>query len=241
MNPILSERMNKFKESDLYVVITEKMCKGRPSTYILEECLKAGVKIVQFREKEGDDRDKFHKAKKFRELTDQYGALLIIDDRVDIALTVNADGVHLGQKDLPICEVRKIAPNLIIGASTHSIEQAIKAQEEGASYVNIGPLFPTQTKTGTVEPLGVEAIERTKPYLKIPFTCMGGIKLNNIEEVLKRGARHIAVVTAVTEADDVQGAVSALREKILFFSDKSDSSDLSDLSDSSDSSDGKKT
>ncbi|MCX8065514.1 MAG: thiamine phosphate synthase [Candidatus Hydrogenedentes bacterium] len=215
MSSILSERMNRFKETDLYVVITEKMCKGRPSTLVLEECLKAGVKIVQFREKEGEDKEKFYKAKMFREITNSYGALLIIDDRIDIALMVNADGVHLGQKDLPISEARRIAPELIIGASTHSVEQAIKAQEEGASYVNIGPLFPTQTKTGTAEPLGVDAIERTKPYLKVPFTCMGGIKLQNIEEVLKRGARHIAVVTAVTEADDIQGAVKSLREIIL--------------------------
>ncbi len=212
-----SEKMKKFHESDLYVVITEKMCKGRPSIYILEECLKAGVKIVQFREKDGDDRDKFLIAKKFRDITNQYGALLIIDDRVDLALMVEADGVHLGQRDLPISEARRIAPELIIGASTHSVEQAIKAQEEGASYVNIGPIFPTQTKTATAQPLGPEAIERTKPYLKVPFTCMGGIKLDNIEEVLKRGARHIAVVTAVTEADDVQKAVTELRNKILNF------------------------
>ncbi len=213
----LAERMKKFEDSDLYVVITEKMCKGRSSNYILEECLKAGVKIVQFREKEGDDKDKFLKAKKFREITNQYEALLIIDDRVDIALMVEADGVHLGQKDLPISEVRKIAPELIIGASTHSIEQAIKAQEEGASYINIGPIFPTQTKTATAEPLGPEAIEKTIPHLKVPFTCMGGIKLENIEEVLKRGALHIAVVTAVTEAENIQKATTELRQKILAF------------------------
>ncbi len=212
------DRMELFHQSDLYVVITEKMCKGRPSEFVLEECLKAGVKIVQFREKEGDDRTKYYKALKFRKITKDYNALLIIDDRVDLALMVEADGVHLGQGDLPISETRKIAPQLIIGASTHNLEQAIKAQDEGASYVNIGPLFPTQTKATSVSPLGLSALEQIPPHLKIPFTCMGGIKLDNIEEVLKRGARHIAVVTAVTEADNIQLAVRDLRSIILSYS-----------------------
>ncbi|HOQ31883.1 MAG TPA: thiamine phosphate synthase [Candidatus Hydrogenedens sp.] len=214
------ECIKKFHETDLYVVITEKMCKGKPSEFVLEECLKAGVRLVQFREKEGDDRMKYNKAVQFRKITRDYNALLIIDDRIDLALIVDADGVHLGQNDLPIHEARKIAPNLIIGASTHNLEQALKAQEEGASYVNIGPLFPTQTKTTSVSPLGVEALEKISPHLSIPFTCMGGIKLENIDEVLKRGARHIAVVTAVTEADNIQQSVKQLRERILLYKDK---------------------
>lgn len=212
-----SKRIEKFNETDLYVVITEKMCKGRPSEWVLEECLKAGVRLVQFREKEGDDRVKYNKAIQFRKITNNYNALLIIDDRVDLALMVDADGVHLGQSDLPISEVRRIAPDLIIGASTHSLAQALKAQEEGASYVNIGPLFPTQTKTTSVSPLGVEALKKIVPHLKIPFTCMGGIKLNNIDEVLKHGAKHVAVVTAVTEAEDIQVAVQKLRERIIYY------------------------
>jgi len=212
-----NERMNKFCQTDLYVVITEKMCNGRKSEFVLEECLKAGVRLVQFREKDGTDREKYHKALQFRRITNDYDALLIIDDRVDLALMVEADGVHLGQTDLPISEARKIAPELIIGASTHNLEQAINAQNEGASYVNIGPLFPTQTKTTSVPPLGVEILEQVIPHLKVPFTCMGGIKPSNIDEVLKRGARHIAVVTAVTAVDDIQTAVKQLREKILSY------------------------
>lgn len=211
------ERMKRFVETDLYVVITEKMCKGRSSEFVLEECLKAGVRLVQFREKDGDDRNKYERAMQFRKITNDYAALLIIDDRVDLALMVNADGVHLGQGDLPIPETRKLAPNLIIGASTHNLGQALKAQDEGASYVNIGPLFPTRTKETSVSPLGVEVLEKIVPHLKIPFTCMGGIKLENIDAVLKRGARHIAVVTAVTEAEDIQKAVRQLREKIIAY------------------------
>ncbi len=211
------KRMRKFHLTDLYVVITEKMCKGRPAEFVLEECLKAGVQLIQFREKDGDDRTKYEKATQFRKITNDYDALLIIDDRIDIALIVEADGVHLGQGDLPINKARKIAPNLIIGASTHNLEQALKAQQEGASYVNIGPLFPTQTKKTSVSPLGVEALEEIAPSLTIPFTCMGGIKIENIEEVLKRGAQHIAVVTAVTEADNIQLVVKQLRDRILSY------------------------
>jgi len=217
MNMTHEERMKRFVETDLYVVITEKMCKGRSSEFVLEECLKAGVRLVQFREKDGDDRNKYERAMQFRKITNDYAALLIIDDRVDLALMVNADGVHLGQGDLPIPETRKLAPNLIIGASTHNLGQALKAQDEGASYVNIGPLFPTRTKETSVSPLGVEALEKIVPHLKIPFTCMGGIKLENIDAVLKRGARHIAVVTAVTEAEYIQKAVRQLREKIIAY------------------------
>jgi len=217
MNMTHEERMKRFAETDLYVVITEKMCKGRSSEFVLEECLKAGVRLVQFREKDGEDRKKYEKAMRFRKITNDYGALLIIDDRIDLAWMVGADGVHLGQSDLPIPEARKVAPHFILGASTHSLEQALRAQEEGASYVNIGPLFPTQTKETSVPPLGVEALEKIATHLKIPFTCMGGIKLENIDEVLKRGACHIAVVTAVTAAEDIQQAVRQLREKIIVY------------------------
>ncbi|MGC9052953.1 MAG: thiamine phosphate synthase [Candidatus Hydrogenedens sp.] len=214
------ERIKMFQGTDLYVVITEKMCKGRSSEFVLEECLKAGVRLVQFREKNSDDRTKYHKAMEFRKITNNYNALLIIDDRIDLALMVNADGVHLGQNDLPIYEARKIAPNLIIGASTHNLEQALKAQEDGASYVNIGPIFSTQTKATSVSPLGVASLEKIPHHLNIPFTCMGGIKLENIDEVLTRGAKHIAVVTAVTEADNIQQFVKQLREKILMYTEK---------------------
>ena len=140
--------------------------------------------------------------------------LLIINDRVDIALAVDADGVHLGQEDLPLSAARRIAPELLIGISTHSREEALKAQGEGADYVNIGPIFPTRTKEGVTRFLGPEAIPGIAAGLEIPFTVMGGIGDANIEQVLAQGARRVAVVTAVTMADDMAGAVAALRETI---------------------------
>ena len=213
----LSERLARFQRPDLYVVITESFCAGRPALDVLDAVLGAGVRLIQFREKSLDDRELYWRAAQFRERTQEYGALLIIDDRVDVALAVDADGVHLGQTDLPVDTARRIAPELLIGASTHNLEEAVEAQACGASYVNIGPIFATQTKavpTGVVGPAMIDAIA---PHLTIPWTTMGGIKLHNIDEVLRRGAKRVAVVTAVTEADDVCAAARALRDRIVSF------------------------
>lgn len=208
------EAMAKFRAADLYVVITEAFCAGRSSLDVLDACLDAGVRLVQFREKEGSARDLLAKAEAFRTHTAAADALLIIDDRVDLALACGADGVHLGQDDLPIAAARRIAPELILGSSTHDLKEALAAQAEGASYVNIGPVFATQTKDVPSGVIGPEAIGQIAPQLTIPFTCMGGIKPHNIGEVLAQGARIAAVVTAVTAAKDVRAAALALRTAI---------------------------
>jgi thiamine-phosphate pyrophosphorylase len=150
-------------------------------------------------------------AQKFREKTASAGMLLIINDHLDIALACGADGVHLGQDDLPLSAARKLAPDLLIGISTHNLEEALAAQEQGADYVNIGPIFATQTKEISMEPLGPEAIEKIVPKLKMTFTVMGGINTSNIDRVLRAGARRIAVVSAVTQAKDIGQAVRELR------------------------------
>ncbi|MGB6063855.1 MAG: thiamine phosphate synthase [Desulfomonilaceae bacterium] len=211
----LQERMTAFANGDLYVVITEAFCSGRAPSEILIKALKAGVRMVQLREKNSSDRDLYYRALEFREITAEKNALLLIDDRIDIALAVGADGVHLGQDDLPLEAARRLAPEMIIGCSTHSVHEAVFAQKEGASYVNIGPIFATQTKSGTVSALGPQIIDAVRPHLVIPWTVMGGIKESNIDQVIERGAKHVAVVTAVTAADDVSAACSALRRKIV--------------------------
>ena len=211
----LEERMELFERTDLYVVITKEFCGGRPALEVLEAVLDAGVKIVQFREKELPGCELFNRASAFRNATEIAGAQLIINDRVDIAIAVGADGVHLGQSDIPISSARLMAPDLIIGASTHSLYDAIYAQEGGASYVNIGPIFPTQTKIDASSIVGPEMIETVAGEVMIPYTVMGGIKLDNIDEVLNRGAKHVAVITAVTEAEDPCGAAKELREVII--------------------------
>jgi thiamine-phosphate pyrophosphorylase len=207
-------RMARFRESDLYVVITSTFCGGRSPVAVLEACLKAGVKLVQLREKELEAGELFDLAMAFRDRTREAGALLIMNDRLDIALAADADGVHLGQRDLPVEAARQLAPELIVGASTHTLFQALAAQSSGASYVNLGPIYPTGTKTTPVQPLGPDAVTIIGPELRIPFTCMGGIKPHNMDELVQRGARHLAVVTAVTEAQDVEAAARELRARI---------------------------
>lgn len=211
----LEDRMALFREADLYVVITEAFCAGRTAEDVLDAVLAAGVRLVQIREKDLPDSALYARALEFRKRTTRAGALLIVDDRVDIALAVDADGVHLGQADMPVAAARRVAPDLIVGASCHNLDEALAAQEAGASYVNIGPIFPTQTKSLASGPVGVEMISTVAPHLRIPWTTMGGITLDNIRQVLDRGARRVAVVTAVTAAPDVQAAARLLRERIL--------------------------
>jgi thiamine-phosphate pyrophosphorylase len=210
----LARRLAAFEQADLYVVITLAFCAGRGALEVLDQTLAAGVGIVQLREKDLAGRRLYELAREFRRRTRATGALLIIDDRLDIALAAEADGVHLGQEDLPVAAARRVASDLVIGASTHSLAEALAAQAAGAGYVNIGPIFPTPTKPAAT-PLGVEAIPRIAPHLKIPWSAMGGINQANIAQVVARGARHPAVMSAVTAAPDVTAAARALRQAII--------------------------
>lgn len=210
----LAERMEIFAKADLYVVITEEFCAGRQPLEVLGKALDAGVRVVQLREKRMTDKALHRRAAEFRAATAGKDALFIVDDRIDIALATGADGVHLGQDDLPIEAAVALAPEMIVGCSTHSLHEAVTAQEAGAHYVNIGPIFPTQTKSGPVSALGPAAIDTIRPHLAIPWTVMGGIKESNVDRVLERGAERVAVVTAVTAADDVSAACVALRRRI---------------------------
>jgi thiamine-phosphate pyrophosphorylase len=210
----LARRLTAFAQADLYVVITEAFCAGRTALEVLDRVLEAGVGIVQLREKDLEDHRLYELALEFRRRTAAAGALLIVDDRVDIALAAGADGVHLGQTDLPVAAARRIAPELIIGASTHSLTEALAAQKDGAGYVNIGPIYPTPTKPTAIS-LGVEAIGRIASPLQIPWSTMGGINQGNISQVVAQGARHPAVMSAVTAAPDVTAAAKALRRAII--------------------------
>lgn len=211
------ERRELFEQVDIYPVTCERLSNGRSDIEVLEGVIAGGARIIQLREKDPSERNFYLLAVQFRELTARAGMLLIINDRVDIALAVEADGVHLGQEDFPVPAARKIAPDLLIGASSHNLEQALRAQDEGADYVNIGPIFPTGTKEGIEHFLGAEAISQIGPKLHVPFSVMGGIKMSNIEAVLSAGGRKIAVVTAITQAPDIAGAVRSLRAEIRKF------------------------
>jgi thiamine-phosphate pyrophosphorylase len=210
----LAQRLAAFEQADLYVVITASFCAGRTSLEVLDKVLAAGVRLVQCREKDLEGRAYYELAVEFRRRTEAAGALLIIDDRLDLALAAGADGVHLGLTDLPVAAARRVAPELIVGASSHSLAEALTAQEAGAGYVNIGPIFPTATKPLAVS-LGPGALAQIAPHLKISWSTMGGINQGNIGQVVARGARHPAVISAVTAAADITAAARALREAIL--------------------------
>ncbi len=205
----------------LYPVITEKFCAGRSSVEVLKAIIHSGlVNIVQLREKEKSRKEIYEMALVFRRLTAAHKMIFIVNDYVDIALTVGADGVHLGQEDIPISVARRLANNFgrkkfLIGASTHSLEEAIKAQREGADYVNIGPIFPTKTKEiNAIKPLGIESIERIAPNLKVPFTVMGGIKEENITLPASKGARIFAMVTEITSTPDIIAKIKTLASRL---------------------------
>ena len=204
------ERMGVFRSAGLYLVTSQALSDGRTTETIVHAALTAGVSLIQLREKDLSTRALTALARRVRELTARAGALLIINDRVDVALDVGADGVHLGQDDLPVAEARRLAPDLIIGGSSHSLEEAVALEAAGASYVNIGPLFPTQTKDWSADFLGIEGLKAIAPHVSIPFTVMGGIKASHIPDLRAAGACTIAVVTAVTAAPDPEQAAREL-------------------------------
>lgn len=177
---------------------------------IVEAALKGGLPLVQYRNKEADDNIQISEGKKLCELCHQYGALFLMNDRADLALAVNADGVHLGQQDLPIATARKIlGANKIIGRSTtnpHEMENAIK---EGADYIGVGPVYDTPTKPGK-KPAGLDYVQYAAQHSPIPWFAIGGINADNVKNVIQARAHGVAVVRAIMAAPDPQTATETL-------------------------------
>jgi thiamine-phosphate pyrophosphorylase len=208
------ERINRIRAIDIYPVTCQEMSERRTNLEILDAVMAAGAGIIQLREKNWEKKAIHDLALEFRKRTYGQQILLIINDHVDIALAVEADGVHLGQEDLPIAAARRIAPGLIIGASSHNLKEALQAEKDGADYVNIGPIFPTSTKKSAVHFLGPGAIREIGPRLSVPYTTMGGINIGNIHQVLETGARRVAMVTGITQSPDIVDCVRELRKII---------------------------
>jgi thiamine-phosphate pyrophosphorylase len=215
---LFSNTAEKFKPVRLYVIISNTLPVEVIS--LTRRCLAGGADCIQLRAKEIDDDKFFALASEFVKVCKDAGVLAIINDRVDIAVAAGADGVHLGQNDLPIEQARKLqmAP-LIIGKSTHSIEQLRDACEQLVTYVSLGPVFATATKPGA-SPVGLDYVRQGVEELTgtgISHVAIGGITLDNVEDVLKAGAKTIAVCSAVTEADAPTAVCKALKEKITAF------------------------
>ena len=176
-------RLKAFTEAGLYLVTSEALSAGRSTEEIVVAALKGGVRLIQLREKERSVEQLRPLAKRVRELTADAGALFFLNDHVDLALEVGADGVHLGQEDMPLTEARRRAPELVIGVSTHDAEELRAAEEGGASYINIGPIFPTQTKVWEDAYLGLDGLRTLGAQARVPFSVMGGIKFEHIQDL----------------------------------------------------------
>ncbi len=187
---------------------------------MVSEMLKAGIKIIQYREKFRTKRIKYEECCWLRKITREYNALFIVNDDIDLAILCKTDGIHIGQDDLPLKEVRKlIKPDQFIGLSTHNPEQAREALRTGADYIGVGPIYETQTKKNAIQATELEYIRYVSKNIDVPFVAIGGIKEHNIAEVLESGASCVSLVTEITEAPNIQQKIKNI-QKYLEINDK---------------------
>jgi len=199
----------------LYVITDHNLSRGRPNEEVVGDAISGGADVIQLRDKGRTTKELLNEALKLREITLKRGVKFIINDRVDLALAADADGVHLGQDDLPLKWARKLLGNdKIIGASAQTVEQAIKAQKDSADYVAVSAIFSTPTKPDA-RALGLETITNIKENVSIPVVAIGGIKEENAAQVREAGADCIAVISAVVSADNIKEAAKNLRDKFL--------------------------
>jgi thiamine-phosphate pyrophosphorylase len=203
---IAAERLQKLRQASLYLVTSP--CDHLFS--VVEAALQGGLKLVQYRDKNQEDGIRWENAAKLSQLCHDYGALFLVNDRVDLAIAVKADGVHLGQQDLPVKVAREILGNqAIIGQSTTNLEEMARALAQNPDYIGIGPVYATPTKAGKA-PVGLSYIEYAVKNCPIPWFAIGGIDLTNYNEVRQAGAQQIAVVRAIMEADDPKSVTQQL-------------------------------
>lgn len=199
----------KTKELKGIYLVTEDYAKGRLE--YARDALQAGVRIIQLREKKASGKEFLRLAKEMKTLCETYNAVCIVNDRLDIALLSGADGVHVGQDDLPVEEIRKILDErIIVGVSVKNVEEAIEAERKGASYVAVSPVFDTLTKEDAGKGVGLDVLRQIKRQVRIPVVAIGGINRENMVEVLEAGADCVAVVSAITRAEDPTNAASEL-------------------------------
>lgn len=218
---LYQKRLRQFEDDvAVYPVSCERLAAGRSDREWLDSVIDGGAKIVQLRDKGSPDRELLAKARYFRKKTAQAGVLFFLNDRLDIALLADADGMHVGQKDIAPAEIRTLAPNILIGFSCNTEEQVKALGKEVAdgrssvSYYNIGPLFHTGTKEGLHHFLGADAVKLFSAHCSLPFTVMGGIKLNHLDDLLAAEVKRIAVVTAISQADDIATETRIWQDRI---------------------------
>ncbi len=196
---------------DLYVITDRQQSAGRSLLTVVEAALHGGARAFQLREKDLPPRDLYPLALEMRQLTQAYGARLLINDRVDVALAVDADGVHLTTTSLPARVARQLlGPNRLLGVSTHNLAEAQVAAEDGSDFLVFGPVFFTPSKAPYGQPVGLDALRAVRAAVRLPILAIGGIKKANLDQVLAAGADGIAVISAVISADDPRAAAQDL-------------------------------
>lgn len=203
-----------FPDPCLTLVTDRTRTRGRDLIRIVEEAVAGKVSIVQLRDKDLPPNELYQLGRQLREVT-KGRCLFIVNDRLDIALAVEADGIHLPEVGLPVAVVRKLAgPDFIVGRSTHSVEGALKAAQEGADYLHLGTIFPSQSKPG-LEGAGPDLVRKAVAVSGVPVVAIGGIIAGNARSVIEAGAKGVAVISAITEAANVRAATAELRKAIL--------------------------
>ena len=198
----------------IYLVTDTGACLGKSLESVVSDAVRAGVSVVQLREKKADTREFLEKTLALKAILKPAGVPLIINDRLDIALAAGADGVHLGQSDMPYAYARKLmGAKAIIGLSVETWEDVEEAQELDVAYLGVSPVFPTPTKTDTKEPWGLEGLQKIKEFSSHPLVAIGGINESNALEVIRAGADCLAVVSAICSADEpFEGARQLVRK-----------------------------
>lgn len=197
----------------LYVIIDPDACAGREPVEIARLALEGGAAVIQWRDKRREKGEQLAPARAIRALCAQHGAAFIVNDHVDLALAAGADGIHLGQRDLPVEAVRPLVPpGFLIGVSTNNAEEARQAESAGASYVAAGSIFVTGSKE-TTRAASPQRLREVRAAVSVPLVAIGGIDASNIDQVLAAGADAVAVISAVCAADDPRAAARALASR----------------------------
>lgn len=200
---------------ELYVVTDEQLSRGLSHAEIARQAVQGGADVVQLREKNATGRSFYEAAVEVREVTRGSGTLFIVNDRLDVAMAVGADGVHLGQNDMPLLAARKVAPNdLLIGISVGTVQEAVQAEHDGADYVAFGPVFPTASKSDAGPGLGLKMLKDISLAVTIPLVAIGGIGPANVREVVSNGADGVAVISAVVGQEDIASAARELKRMV---------------------------
>ncbi len=206
---------------DLYVVTDERLSRRLSHKQIAEKALAGGADVIQLRDKKLEGRRLMEHARAIRKLTKEAGKLFIVNDRLDVAVISGADGVHLGQEDLALADARAIAPKgFLIGVTVHDVLEAKEAENGGADYLGLSPIFITGSKSDAGDACGLETLRAVKKAVSVPVVAIGGITLANACSVLEAGADGLAVISAVVSQPDVEAAARALKAVITEFRNK---------------------